>query len=81
MIFDCDIRQRDPLFDLGGLAGLRQVQIILCGGVLAKANNGKTANKQLDRNGFHRFADYPSQIFDTPLPHNSGIFGPACDGL
>jgi hypothetical protein len=81
MVLNRNIRQRDALFDLGSLANVRQVQIVLCGYDLANPDNGETKNKGLKRNGFHRFADYPSQIFDTPLPDISGIFGPACEGL
>src|SRR5439155_23082200 len=70
MVFDHDIRQRDALFDLGGLADIRQVQIVLSGSDLAKTGNGETKNKRLKRDCFHNSGGYPSQIFRTPLPDN-----------
>jgi hypothetical protein len=53
VVFDRDIRQRDALFDLGSLAYVRQVQIILCRSDLAKAGNGETKKKRLKRDCFH----------------------------
>ena len=73
MVFDRDIRQRDALFDLGSLADIRQVQIVLRGSDSAKSDNGETKNKRLKRDCFHSCGGYPSQIFDTPLPDNSQI--------
>src|SRR6266480_7967164 len=53
MIVDLNIGQSDALFDLGSLADVRQVQIILCGSDLAKAGNDETKNKRLKRDCFH----------------------------
>ena len=53
MVFDRDVRQGDALFDLGSLADIRQVQIVLRGSDLAKAGNGETKNKRLKRDCFH----------------------------
>ena len=47
MVFNRNIRQRDALFDLGSLADVRQVQIVLCGYDLANPDNGKTKKKDL----------------------------------
>jgi hypothetical protein len=73
MVLNRNIRQRNSLCDLRSLTDVRQVQIVLCEHGPANSGNGEVTNKQLKSNGFHRFADYPSQIFDTPLPDISGI--------
>ena len=44
MVIDCDIRQRNALFDLGSLADIRQLQIALCESDLAEPDNGETKN-------------------------------------
>src|SRR6516164_2147774 len=53
MVIDCDIRQRNALFDLRSLAGIRQLQIALCESHLAEAGNSETQNKRLKRDCFH----------------------------
>ena len=70
MVIDRDIRQRNALFDLGSLADIRQLQIALGESDLAEPDNGETKSEWLKRDCFHNFGDYPSQIFDTPLPVN-----------
>ena len=74
MVIDGNIRQGDALFDLGSLAGIRQLQIALCGNSPAKSENGETKSKWLKGECFHNLSDYPSQIFGTPLPDNYKIF-------
>src|SRR5439155_22767841 len=53
MIVDLNIGQSDALFDLGSLADVRQVQIILCGSDLAERDNGETKSEWLERDCFH----------------------------
>src|ERR1700756_151884 len=53
VVFDRDIRQRDALLNLGSLANIRQIQIVLSGSDLAKAGNGETNDKRLKRDCFH----------------------------
>src|SRR6516164_10675108 len=53
MVIDCDIRQRNALFDLRSLAGIRQFQIALCESDLAEAGNSETQNKRLKCDCFH----------------------------
>ena len=68
MVIKRDVRQRDALFDLGSLAYIRQVQIVLCEDRRSNCKNGYTKNKRLKRNCFHNFGGNPSQIFGNPLP-------------
>src|SRR5882724_3464391 len=70
MVIDCNIRQRNALFDLGSLADIRRLQIALCGSDLAERGNGETKSEWLKHDCFHNCGGYPSQIFDTPLPDN-----------
>jgi hypothetical protein len=53
MVFDRDVRQRDALFNLGSLADLRQIQIVLRKNALSNAENGDTKNKRRKRDCFH----------------------------
>src|SRR5262249_11096678 len=68
MILDRDVRQRDALLYLCSLADVRQIQIVLRKDGCAKSGGGEINGKQLKRRYFHNFDDYPSQIFETPLP-------------
>jgi hypothetical protein len=53
MVIDCDIRQRNALFDLGSLADIRRLQIALCESDLAEPENGETKSEWLKRDCFH----------------------------
>ena len=70
MVVDRNIRQGDALFDLGRLAGIRKIQIVLRGNGAAKSENSETKSKWLKRKCFHNCGGYPSQVFGTPLPDN-----------
>ena len=70
MVFDRDIGQRDALFDLGSLAHIRQVQIVLSANGPANSENGEPKSKRLKRNSFHSRGAYPAWIFDSSLPDN-----------
>ena len=56
MIVDCDIRQRNALFDLGSLADIRRLQIALCESDLSKPDNGETKSEWLKRDCIHSVA-------------------------
>src|SRR6516165_440153 len=53
MVIDIDIRQRNALFDLGSLAGIRELQITLCGRDLAEPDDGETESEWLKRDCIH----------------------------
>src|SRR5262249_50929869 len=53
MVIDSDIRQRNALFDLGSLAGIRRLQIALCKGDLAEPDDGETKSEWLKRDCIH----------------------------
>src|SRR6266699_4818354 len=56
MVFDCNIRQGDTLFDLRSLADIRQVQIVLCKNGSSYSKKRETKGKWLERECFHNFA-------------------------
>ena len=68
MVLYCDVGQRDSLLHFGSLTYIGQVQIILCGNGPADSDNRETKSKCFQRACFHNCGDYPSQIFDAPLP-------------
>src|SRR5205809_1619953 len=47
MVFDRDIGQRDALFDLGSLADISQLQIVLCKNSSAKCKTDESKSKRL----------------------------------
>src|SRR6185369_8525299 len=53
MVVDCDIRQRNALFNLGSLADIRRLQIALCESDLSEPDNGETKSEWLKRNCIH----------------------------
>jgi hypothetical protein len=53
MVIDCNIRQRNALLDLRGLADIRELQIALRESDLAEAGESDTQNKRLKRDCFH----------------------------
>src|SRR5207248_5667727 len=76
MVLDCNIRQGNALLDLGGLADIGQVQIVLGKSGPGQSKNGNTESSWLGC--FHKLcalrSNTPLRFSGVPLPDNCFSF-------